>query len=144
KPHAPNLGQGRHDYVWANALTVAHFVGNQRPATLLSSARAGRNPRESFGVAKQHDSEDILSGDNPLTLWHFADPSEAVDAALALYGSNAALAAASAAFTARYAGRQDDFRFWFAVFLQLRCCERKGAAASDEEPIVSPLRTSND
>lgn len=91
----------------------------------------------------QHDNEDILAGDNPLTLWHFADPSEAVNAALALYGPKAALAAASAAFTARYAGREDDFRFWFAVFSQLKCCEREGAStpkmlpASDEQPIVS-------
>lgn len=69
----------------------------------------------------QHDSEDILAGGNPLTLWHFADPSEAVDAAIALYGSRASLAAASAAFTARYAGCEDDFRFWFTVFSQLRC-----------------------
>lgn len=69
----------------------------------------------------QHDSEDILAGGNPLTLWQFADPSEAVDAAIALYGSSASLAAASAAFTARYAGREDDFHFWFTVFSQLRC-----------------------
>ncbi|MBZ9994075.1 hypothetical protein [Mesorhizobium sp. BH1-1-4] len=63
---------------------------------------------------------DLLAGGDPLTLWHFASPSEAVDAAIALYGSRASLAVASAAFTARYAGREDDFRFWFAVFSQLR------------------------
>ncbi|RWE39494.1 MAG: hypothetical protein EOS79_20815 [Mesorhizobium sp.] len=76
----------------------------------------------------QHDNEDLLAGGNPLTLWHFADPSEAVDAAIALYGSGASLAAASAAFTARYAGRDDDFRFWFAVFSQLRCREGEGSS----------------
>jgi hypothetical protein len=76
-------------------------------------------PAGDFGVA-QHDSENILAGGDPLTLWHFANPSEAVDAAIALYGSRASLAAASAAFTARYAGREDDFRFWFTVFSQLR------------------------
>ncbi len=80
----------------------------------------------------QHDSEDVLVGGSPLTLWNFADPSEAVDAAIALYGSRASLAAASAAFTARYAGREDDFRFWFTVFSQLRC--RDG-----EEPPIQKI-----
>lgn len=75
----------------------------------------------------QDDCENILAGGGPLALWHFADPSEAVDAAIDLYGSKASLAAASAAFTARYAGRDDDFRFWFAVFAQLRQRE-------DEDP----------
>ncbi|TGP50717.1 hypothetical protein EN873_22835 [bacterium M00.F.Ca.ET.230.01.1.1] len=74
---------------------------------------------------EQHDSEDILAGANRLTLWHFANPEEAADAAVALYGSGASLAAASAAFTARYAGREDDFRFWFTVFSQLRRSDRK-------------------
>ncbi|RWC00350.1 MAG: hypothetical protein EOQ57_17315 [Mesorhizobium sp.] len=74
---------------------------------------------------EQHDSEDILGGGNRLTLWHYASPSEAADAAIALYGSGASLAAASAAFTARYAGREDDFRFWFTVFSELRRSDGK-------------------
>ncbi|MET3523922.1 hypothetical protein [Mesorhizobium abyssinicae] len=82
----------------------------------------------------QHDNEDLLAGGNPLTLWHFADPSEAVDAAIALYGSGASLAAASAAFTARYAGRDDDFRFWFAVFSQLRYREGEGSSKQEIAP----------
>lgn len=82
----------------------------------------------------QHDSEDILAGGNPLTLWQFADPSEAVAAAIALYGSRASLAAASAAFTARYAGREDDFRFWFTVFSQLRCREGEEPAKQKIPP----------
>lgn len=94
-------------------------------------------------MARQYNSEDILAGGDPLTLWHFADPSEAVDAAVALYGSKASLAAASAAFSARYAGREDDFRFWFAVFSQLR--QRDGQESStqnillstEEEPLAS-------
>ncbi|UCI31999.1 hypothetical protein [Mesorhizobium sp. B4-1-4] len=80
---------------------------------------------------EQHDSEDILAGGNRLTLWHFANPSEAVDAAIALYGAKASLAAASAAFTARYAGREDDFRFWFIVFSQLR---RRDGQEPSEDP----------
>jgi len=86
---------------------------------MACSAPRRTQPAGDFGVA-QHDSEDILADGNPLTLWHFADPSEAVDAAIALYGSTAPLAAASAAFTARYANREDDFRFWFTVFSLLR------------------------
>lgn len=77
----------------------------------------------------QTDYEDILAGSGPLALWHFADPSDAVDAAIDLYGSKASLAAASAAFTARYAGRDEDFRFWFAVFSQLRQRENANPSA---------------
>ena len=77
----------------------------------------------------RNDCEDILAGGDPLVLWHFADPSEAVAAAIDLYGSKASLAAASAAFTARYAGRDDDFRFWFAVFSQLRQQEDQDLSA---------------
>ncbi|MBZ9761760.1 hypothetical protein LB553_12870 [Mesorhizobium sp. CA8] len=89
----------------------------------------------------QNDSEDILAGGNPLALWHFAKPSEAVDAAIALYGSRASLAAASAAFTARYAGREDDFRFWFAVFSQLRRRDGKEPVDAENLPLtnVGPL-----
>ena len=76
-----------------------------------------------------NDSEELLAGGGPLALWHFADPSEAVDAAISLYGSKASLAAASAAFTARYAGRDDDFRFWFAVFSELRRRDDQDASA---------------
>ena len=77
----------------------------------------------------QSDNDDILAGGGPLAFWHFADPSEAVDAAIELYGSKASLAAASAAFTARYAGRDDDFRFWLAVFSQLRQQEDQDLSA---------------
>lgn len=73
----------------------------------------------------QSDHENILAGSHPLTLWRFASPSEAADAAVGFYGSKASLAAASAAFTARYAGREEDFRFWFAVFSQLRLREQE-------------------
>ncbi|TPI27665.1 hypothetical protein FJW08_23475 [Mesorhizobium sp. B3-2-1] len=85
----------------------------------------------------QNDYEDILAGGNPLTLWHFGSPSEAVDAAVGLYGSKASLAAASAAFSARYAGREDDFQFWFTVFSQLRQQER-------DEPPMQKARRSDD
>lgn len=77
----------------------------------------------------QSDNDDILAGGGPLAFRHFADPSEAVDAAIELYGSKASLAAASAAFTARYAGRDEDFRFWFAVFSQLRQRENADSSA---------------
>ncbi|TGT71828.1 MULTISPECIES: hypothetical protein [unclassified Mesorhizobium] len=77
----------------------------------------------------QSDCEDILAGGSPLAFWHFADPSDAVDAAIELYGSKASLAAASAAFTARYAGRDEDFRFWFTVFSRLRQRENADPSA---------------
>lgn len=55
-----------------------------------------------------------------LTVWNFADPNEAAKAALDVYGSDAATAAAHCALTAHFDGRERDFRFWFAVFSQLK------------------------
>ncbi|MCT7374725.1 hypothetical protein [Chelativorans salis] len=57
--------------------------------------------------------------DAEFTFWDLADPEEAAVAARDLYGPAAATAAASAAFTARYGGREADFRFWFQVFVKL-------------------------
>ncbi|MCT7378248.1 hypothetical protein [Chelativorans salis] len=70
--------------------------------------------------------EEIMAGDGDLTLWDIGDPAEAADAAVATYGPKASLAAASAAFTARYAGRDTDFRFWFTVFSELQRRNRAG------------------
>ncbi|WP_265519169.1 hypothetical protein [Nitratireductor luteus] len=67
------------------------------------------------------------AGDGGFSMWGLADPDAAARAALDLFGpSTAATAAAEAAFTARYAGREADFRFWFATFIRLR-----GLAADD-------------
>lgn len=66
----------------------------------------------------EHEREKPSPG-GEVTLWDFADPKEAADAAVDLYGPDASKAAASAAFTARYAGRKADFQFWFAVFKEL-------------------------
>ena len=57
------------------------------------------------------------------TLWTFASPGAAAHAAVELYGSSAATAAAYCALTARYDGRNPDYRFWFAVFKLLRASD---------------------
>jgi hypothetical protein len=57
--------------------------------------------------------------DAEFTFWDLAEPEEAAVAARDLYGPAAATAAASATFTARYGGREADFRFGFEVFVQL-------------------------
>lgn len=58
-----------------------------------------------------------LNGD--LTLWELSDPAAAVQAAIELYGSDAATAAAWCALTAHFDGRQSDYRFWCTVFSKL-------------------------
>ncbi|MBZ9811129.1 hypothetical protein LB542_16055 [Mesorhizobium sp. BR1-1-9] len=59
------------------------------------------------------------TGYGKLTLWDFADPAAAVKAAIQLYGSDAATAAAWCALTANFDGREEDYRFWCAVFSKL-------------------------
>jgi hypothetical protein len=54
-----------------------------------------------------------------LTLWELSDPAAAVDAAVELYGSDAATATAWCALTAHFDGRQSDYRFWCTVFSKL-------------------------
>lgn len=61
------------------------------------------------------------SGNRDLTLWDLTDPAAAARAAVALYGSNAATAAAHCALTAHFDGRSRDYRFWFTVFSELGC-----------------------
>jgi hypothetical protein len=59
------------------------------------------------------------AGNCNLTLWELADPRTAGQAAIELYGSNAATAAAWCALTAHFDGRTGDYRFWCAVFSEL-------------------------
>lgn len=67
---------------------------------------------------------DRIGADAPdrgsLTLWDFADPDEAAKAALDVYGPDATTASAHCALTAHFDGRERDYRFWFAVFSQLK------------------------
>ncbi|WP_265519619.1 hypothetical protein [Nitratireductor luteus] len=77
-------------------------------------------------------------GSGEMTLWNFADPAEAVDITASLYGSKASLAAASAAFTARYAGREADFRFWFTVFAELQRRGEQACASGEGDPPSRP------
>lgn len=58
-------------------------------------------------------------GRGSLDLWDFANPSEAADAALEVYGANAITAAAHLALNAHFDGPKRDYRFWFAVFSKL-------------------------
>jgi len=63
----------------------------------------------------------MLRTDNgaALRLSDFADPSDAVIAAIELYGPEARTAAAYCAMEAHFAGRPADFRFWCSVFRDL-------------------------
>ncbi|MBZ9905637.1 hypothetical protein LB557_06455 [Mesorhizobium sp. BR115XR7A] len=54
-----------------------------------------------------------------LTLWELADPAATVEAAVELYGPDAATAAAWCALTANFDGREEDYRFWCTVFSKL-------------------------
>ncbi|WP_292668562.1 hypothetical protein [Mesorhizobium sp.] len=59
-------------------------------------------------------------GNVGLALWELSNPQAATEAAIALYGSSATTAAAWCAVSARCDGREADYRFWLAVFAQLR------------------------
>lgn len=54
-----------------------------------------------------------------LTLWDLIDPEATAQAAIELYGSSAATAAAHCALTAHFDGRTSDYRFWCTVFSEL-------------------------
>jgi hypothetical protein len=72
-------------------------------------------------VAKIH-SDDFCTGgagSSTLTLWELADPGAAALAAIDVYGSSAATAAAWCALTAHFDGRESDYRFWCRVFSKL-------------------------
>ncbi|MGO4637664.1 hypothetical protein AB4Z43_04425 [Mesorhizobium sp. 2RAF45] len=60
----------------------------------------------------------MLRTDNgaALRLSDFADPNDAVIAAIELYGPEAQTAAAYCAMEAHFAGRLADFRLWCEVF----------------------------
>ncbi|PSJ64544.1 hypothetical protein C7I84_05980 [Mesorhizobium ephedrae] len=54
-----------------------------------------------------------------LSLWDLADPSAAAQAAIEVYGPDAATAAAHCALAAHFDGRDADYRFWCKVFAHL-------------------------
>jgi hypothetical protein len=68
------------------------------------------------------------SVDDENSIWSGEDSYAAIEAAKALYGSNASVAAAWCALAARCDGRTTDYKFWFAIFEKLRpecesaCC----------------------
>jgi hypothetical protein len=78
-------------------------------------------------VPKIHQRKSPTGGPtgNELSLWDLADPGAAVRAAVALYGSGAATAAAHCALTAHFDGRTRDYRFWCTVFHELGCGSAK-------------------
>ncbi|WP_181172746.1 hypothetical protein [Mesorhizobium sp. B2-1-5] len=69
----------------------------------------------------QSDCRAVSTGIGDLTLWELADPNAMARAAIKLYGSNAATAAAHCALTAHFDGRTGDYRFWCTVFSELGC-----------------------
>ena len=54
-----------------------------------------------------------------LTVAELAGPSRAIQAAVELYGSDAATAIAWCALEARFAGREADYQFWCGVFREM-------------------------
>ncbi|MBZ9898326.1 MULTISPECIES: hypothetical protein [unclassified Mesorhizobium] len=59
---------------------------------------------------------DLLAGlEGELTLWELADTRRMAQAAVELYGSSAATAAAHCALHAHFDGRESDYRFWCKV-----------------------------
>ena len=63
------------------------------------------------------------------SFWDLASPEQAAEALVRFYGSDAARAAAECALAADADNRDDDYRFWLAVFHNLRAVERQPAAA---------------
>ena len=68
-----------------------------------------------------HFGQDIASyaGNGILTIWDLTNPQATAEAARELYGSHATTAAAWCALTAHFDGRNEDYRFWCAVFSRL-------------------------
>lgn len=64
------------------------------------------------------------NSNSDLTLWELVDSTAAVQAALELYGSSAATAAAWCALNAHFDGRKGDYRFWCEVFAELGTTHR--------------------
>lgn len=97
---------------------VAHstWVSNVRPCG--APLPAPDQLAGGFGVSS-FQSDHLSAGDGPLTLWELAKPDAAAQAAIELYGSSAATAAAYCALTAHFDGRKGDYRFWCTVFSEL-------------------------
>jgi hypothetical protein len=62
------------------------------------------------------------------SFWDIATPEQAAWACVELYGPDAALAAAHCGLAAYGDDRDDDYRFWYAVFARLRAVEAPLAA----------------
>ncbi|ETA72363.1 MULTISPECIES: hypothetical protein [Mesorhizobium] len=62
----------------------------------------------------------MSSHGNVLKLSDLVKPDAALQAAMDLYGVDATTAVAHCALTARYDGREADYRFWCEVFRQLK------------------------
>ena len=67
---------------------------------------------------------------------HFASPERAAGALIALYGEEAALAAAHCGLEAHGAGREDDFRFWVDVFAVLQAPVWRHQVVPHQGPVL--------
>ena len=61
------------------------------------------------------------------SFWDLASPERAARVLVAMYGTDATLAAAHCALAARTDERREDARFWHAVFRRLRAGEQAQA-----------------
>ncbi len=78
---------------------------------------------------------DIAAGrpvaDGDPALWPAAGADAARQAAITLYGTQAAVAAAWCALAARFDGREADYRFWLAIHIELRNGEQADGKRED-------------
>ena len=84
------------------------------PMIALSSARRGDLVMESTGVCLMGDPARWQS------FWDLASPEHGAKQLEELYGPGAAKAASECAAAAREDDRDEDYRFWTAVFARLR------------------------
>lgn len=61
------------------------------------------------------------------SFWDLASPEQAARTLAGLYGPDAARAAADCALAAADDDRDEDYRFWLAVFARLRAAEQRPA-----------------
>ena len=65
-----------------------------------------------------------ISSLNWSSFWDLATPEQTAQELTALHGAEASAAAACCALTAYSDGREEDYRFWKAVFYELQSRER--------------------
>lgn len=95
--------------------------------------------RQSTASGGALDGLDRLDWDS---FWDLSTPSAAAEIMTGTYGTRATLAAADCAKTARWDGRDEDYRFWVAVLAHLTATQRVGRRRAAVSPRTGPHRSS--